>query len=77
MPFFRGINGIIYVLCDVEVISARFFHYKFTMFLFGLNKYLGDIIFGSANIVFLLKILNINFSIHLWILPAAMITVAF
>lgn len=42
-----------------------------------INKYLGEVLWGYTNILFFLKVSPANYSVHSWILPAVIITVAF
>lgn len=47
------------------------------MFPFGINLYLGKILWDHANILFALQLLLADFSSHWWILPAKSITLVF
>lgn len=52
----------------VEVVSAKFLHCKVTVFTFKINQCLGKRYFETDNILFLIILLPINFSIHQWFL---------
>lgn len=54
----------------VEVVSVRFLHCKVTIFTFKINQCLGKRYFETDNILFLIILLPVNFSIHRWFLPS-------
>lgn len=58
----------------VTMVSAKFLHYKVTIFLFVINKYLVGRYLRLCKYIISYHILSPNFSIHQWFLAAIIIT---